>query len=309
MEEDNGLQSIDILFDSSNYKTGSKDYPVFNLSHKQLDNIVGLQLLYTSIPFSYYVIDITNNTFTLVDINGTWPIVIVPGTYNASNLATELSQSLVVAGVTLPTHYVFYVDSSTAQLVIYNNTISFVISFPLKTAVNNLGFTSGLSSTNGLLADNTETYVNSGSATNYIVSQGPVSLTGSNQIYLHSPELSSMLNSKVYNDTQAGDILFVIPANASYLGIHEFQPTRNLYLRCNPTSLSNMSFYLTIGNQTLYESSNGGTQNFLSLQGLPFQVGIRFYKKQQNVIGGSYDGETNEVRRAVDTSGRKRMRM
>ena len=309
MEADNGLTTIDVLFDSANFITGTKDYPYFNLSNKQLDNIVGLQLLYVSIPFSYYVNDITKNTFTIVDSNGTWNIVLDPGTYNASNIVTELALAFLKAGVTSSTAYNFFIDSSTAQLVIYNNTLAFTISFPLSTKVQNFGFTNSTSSTNGKLADNTETYVNSGANTNYIYSQGPVSLTGSNQLYVHSPELSTMLNSKVYNDTQSGDILFIVPVSAAYLGINEYEPAKNMYLRCNPISLSNISFFLTLGSQTLYQGPTGGNQSNLSLQGLPFQVGIRFYKKQQNVVGGTHDSNVNEVRRSIDSSGHKRMRM
>lgn len=54
------LQPIDIVFDSKS--AANQDNPVFTLD-PPLDNIVGMNVQWVSAPFSYYVIDSTNNEF------------------------------------------------------------------------------------------------------------------------------------------------------------------------------------------------------------------------------------------------------
>ena len=305
MDSDPSLQSIDILFDSADFITGNTDKPSFNLANMNLDNVVGLQLLYCTIPFSYYVIDSTNNTFNVVQaVGGTKQIFLRPGTYNGSILIQELVYAFnkYVSGTN---HYNFFIDSSTAQLVIWNDQFVFGIDNTINNHTTNLGFGTYITGSSGVLIDNSDTAVFGGASVGYIYGAAPVSLNGSNQIFLHSPSLSGMLDSKVYDVKNSGDILFCIPMQASYLGINEYQPTRNLYLRSNPYSVSNCSFYLTLGNRTLYDNPSGNQTNYLSLQGLPFQVGIRFYKKYQNVV----DDSRGEGFRYLDKSGNKRLRM
>lgn len=307
MEGDENLQTIDLLFDSSNFVTGSQDNPTWNLSDKRLDNIVGMQILYSTIPFSYYVIDITNNKFILTDTAVNYTIQIAPGTYNANNFVTQLVQAFKLASVPNYTNYTFFVNASTAHLIIYNNVNGFSISLPSVGYSTYIGFTGTVASTLGQITDNTNTYVNAGANTNYVISQAICNLLGANQLYLHSPELSSILTAKIFNETQQGDLLFVVPSIAPYLGYNEYLATHNLYLRCRPYSISNISMYITVGTQQDYQAQSGTiTTKYLCLQGTPFQIGIRFYKKLQNAIQTT---SQNQGTRSMDMSGGKRMRM
>lgn len=57
---------IDVIFDSSllNYNTpginGSTDFPTFTMN-PGIKDVIGMCVLWTNVPFSYYVIDNTNN--------------------------------------------------------------------------------------------------------------------------------------------------------------------------------------------------------------------------------------------------------
>lgn len=57
-------QPIDVIFNSAESDNGNVDFPNFTLD-PPLDNIVGASVQWISAPFSYYVIDRTNNTFRL----------------------------------------------------------------------------------------------------------------------------------------------------------------------------------------------------------------------------------------------------
>lgn len=66
MTSTNGLQvrPIDVLFDSGSVvnQTGTPDAPLFIVS-PQITDVIGYSLLWANIPFTYYVIDDTCNTF------------------------------------------------------------------------------------------------------------------------------------------------------------------------------------------------------------------------------------------------------
>lgn len=57
-------QPIDVIFNSAESDNGNVDFPNFTLD-PPLDNIVGASVQWISAPFSYYVIDRTNNFFRL----------------------------------------------------------------------------------------------------------------------------------------------------------------------------------------------------------------------------------------------------
>lgn len=59
------FQPIDIIFDSSQSTNGDLDNPLFKLT-PELDNIVGASVQWISCPFTYYVIDRTNNYFDFI---------------------------------------------------------------------------------------------------------------------------------------------------------------------------------------------------------------------------------------------------
>lgn len=79
------FQPIDIIFDSSKADNGDLDNPMFKLS-PELDNIVGASVQWVSCPFTYYVIDRTNNAFEV--------IVQISYTDGQDDLQTRTSQHL-----------------------------------------------------------------------------------------------------------------------------------------------------------------------------------------------------------------------
>lgn len=129
MSSTNGLifKPIDVLFDSSSIanNVGTKDVPDYVLD-PDLVNIVGMSILSTTIPFTYFVIDDTGNTLTFTDTSASNVVLTIPaGTYNSSTLVgylnsefTSVTGSYKVAGGTFT--YNWFVNPDSNRLTVYN---------------------------------------------------------------------------------------------------------------------------------------------------------------------------------------------
>lgn len=116
-----------MLFDSGSVinQTGTADAPSF-IINPQLTDVVGYALLWANIPFTYYVIDDTCNTFKFTDAAVTNQLItIAPGTYNAITLVEALSSAFgagspyaTAAGGGAVT-YTWFVNPDTNKLCVY----------------------------------------------------------------------------------------------------------------------------------------------------------------------------------------------
>lgn len=78
------------------------DWPKFYLG-KPLQNVAAVKVLSASIPFTYYTINESNNTFVLEEFDGlSWnvagTVTIPPGTYTPALLTPELGTAITVVG-------------------------------------------------------------------------------------------------------------------------------------------------------------------------------------------------------------------
>ena len=79
---------------SKNENFYTTDWPNFFLG-KPLNNVAALKITEVSIPFTFYLINATNNTFQFTEFDGTTThtqtITIPIGNYSSTSIATELS--------------------------------------------------------------------------------------------------------------------------------------------------------------------------------------------------------------------------
>ncbi len=85
------------------------DWPVF-LMGKPLTNVAALKVLEVQIPFSYYVFNSKNNTFTLTESDGGGPrtVTIPVGNYTSSSIGSTLATALNSASANSHTYSVAY---------------------------------------------------------------------------------------------------------------------------------------------------------------------------------------------------------
>jgi hypothetical protein len=322
MELNPSIETRDVLFESQNSNNGNSDSPQFNLAFLNLNDVVGMQFLFANVPFVYNVVDATNNQFYLKDANnssGNGKLVTLPvGTYNSTQWPFIFSQALSTAGVTGYADYVSYYDTVTNQIVIVNNnatSITFTITTTLAATANSIAnndtfgfnygtFTASLAAAGGLLYNGSldSAPFTTSSQRYYITSQYTASLSGPNEMYLHS-NLAAQFNS-VYDTivpAGTGDVLAFWPINTVNSGSINFSPPFETILKGGqPKKISDATFYLTIGTQTKYsgvtqygsalQTGQGNDLTvlpYLPLGGTSWQVGIRFYiqTSQINSVG------------------------
>ena len=179
------LEPIDVVFDGdeialSNNVTGSRDNPTFNIS-PPITDCVGMALLYTSVPFTYYVIDNTCNRFDLTYQSSTYQCLISPGTYNSQNIGGEFTAAIARASTsTIGGQFTAFVDNTDTNFVVYNNTAGSGLAFSLDFNVSNsvyqtLGFNqTSYSSTTTTFFDNNENPISK----HNIIAPRVVNLTG-----------------------------------------------------------------------------------------------------------------------------------
>jgi hypothetical protein len=296
------LVPVDIVFDSiqigTENVTGTTDNPQFNL-RPSLEDVVGVSVLYASVPFTYYVIDTTNNKFRVNLGSGTAPPLfsticeIVPGTYNATNIVLQLEDAikrtdLAVLNPGSGTMWKFFIDDTTSKLVTYlsggNSGLFgwFELDFTVTGSANEvLGFAAQkYRSITGDFRDNTETVI---SNAKHLFAPKVVNLSGPNQMYLGS-SLAATLHGSVRNHASQSQLLGFWPITENYQGIIDvMRETPPMMYFGQKTSVSNVSFELTIGNRqnyTHFDNAGAATvRTHLSLNGEPYQVALRFYKE------------------------------
>jgi hypothetical protein len=144
-----------------------------------LTRVRSITVVSISIPFTYHVINSTNNVLILN--NGAYTATMVVGSYNLTNFQIALSTALNAAG--LNSGFSVLYNLSTGFLDISNSLTSFTInsvsSQPTSTLANTLGFTSdatGLTVTGNTsinLAGPRYLYITSEKLCKYFVSQKP----------------------------------------------------------------------------------------------------------------------------------------
>jgi len=288
------MKPVDVLFDSDLandsgdiYVGGSRDSPNFNL-FPALSDVKGVSLIYANVPFTYYVIDSTNNKFTFqVDGGGDTLITIPPGTYNSITIASTL-ENIIRANVTLTEDsaskgFYCYVDSTTGKLTFQNQTDTnddtlasgYTIKFDQTESPHKiLGFdpTTYTATYVAGTTDDTDVPINS-----YVLTgERTVNLTGPAQMFLNS-DLGSAIYGSVRNQSNFKGLLGFWPVNANYQGTIEYVREDPPIIPMSKTSISKINLSLTLGNRERYSNLNGQVNPYLQLNGEAFQVGLRFW--------------------------------
>lgn len=279
----------DRVIDSSRAVNSNYNEPIVELK-SPINDVVGACIMSANIPFTYYTIDSTNNTFVLQSTTVTIPAQ----TCNANNFTYVLANAVTAASVSGAANFGFIVDNTTTQLIIYNTAgTSFTIDFTASTAASEaLGFaaasyTSTLHST--LISGGTTVYGNDDVALNssyhVLVSPFAANLTGPGQIYVHDKILGPAMNGAITNESNYGDIVGEVRVNTNYQGIITYDNIAPAMYECQTPSIKKLQLYLTLGSRT----------TSLDLQGQKFQVKIRFFcrKRAQDKYGVDANGNGN----------------
>ena len=285
------ITPVDVLFDSEETSSGknvsgNRDNPIFSLL-PAISNCVGVSVIYVNVPFTYYVLDTTNNSFAFSYGGSAYSLLtLIPGTYNSSNISAQFISAVAVAGfAAAAADLVAYVDSTTSQFIVYSaaNT-AFAISFILGGAIGiscarTLGFNEATyTASNSSFTLNNETVI----AKVNIQSPRVVNLSGPGQMFLSST-FGSSIYGKVRNQTGASSLLGFWPVNSNYQGTIEYLREIPPMITFSKCSVSSLDMKLLLGNRTVY---NNGVSNvpYLPLQGEAYQIGIRFYIDENSQI-------------------------
>lgn len=234
--------------------------PTFTLPDA-IRSITAFKFLEIAIPFTYYTVSSTNNTFTLVG-NTTSTITIPVGNYTSSTFPAVLKTAL-----DLPGDGVFAV---TISLTTGKMTISSTVAFYLGFNINNadltatgaydpriiMGFNNGYSST-------TLTKAASITAPNVVRFSGP------DYVYVNSARLGILNRTTLHQNNLAdsGSIAAKIPVTVNPGGLITWvDPDPLHYYYAHSATIDHIDLWLTLGTSPVP----------LDLNGASFQVKIGF---------------------------------
>jgi hypothetical protein len=193
MEKLENLEYVELYLDSkdaveSNLNVSSTDWPFFSLT-RPLYNVEYVKLLEAEIPFSYYVINSTNQTFTLTEpLVGSVTVLLHPGNYTAATMASHLATQLTTASTSLGNRsYTVTFSTLTHKFTITTNFDEFILTFG--TATNN-----GETNPRYVLGMNSG---NNQSILGTLQSAFTTQITGPNYLYLCSDFLSKNIETTV----------------------------------------------------------------------------------------------------------------
>lgn len=292
------LSAVDIVFDSSRRDSQTVDNPKFFI--RNLDNIVGVSIAWVSVPFTFYMIDNTNNTFQIrsglaASISGaTWgTYYLKPGTYSSQTFPLEF-QRVLATGPSSENNanWTTYVDPINSRYTLYNTGLD------TTTETWQLRFNGNATLAKMLGFDENTTYQTVVVASWYvdgkaINSGNPVHvLVAPNQVYfvpptidLHSIRLSGAVTCQRDPGNEDTKVL-TIPLLGNFTSQIQFQPTTGMIPTPSRLTFTDMDFGLRLPDRTVYSigsvdanpASAPPTSSYLSLNNVPFQVCVRFFR-------------------------------
>lgn len=299
------LEPIDVVFDSDEVAVndavfGTRDNPSFYIN-PPITDCVGIALLYVNVPFTYYVIDNTNNRFDFKEtpIAAFRQCLIAPGTYNSQNIGAQILAAMDNAGVpNATTNYTVEVDNTDLKLLISHTggtSTQFSIDFNVNnSAYRTLGFNiATYTSTNGNYFDNNETEV---VGKYHVISPRVVNLTGPGQMFLSS-SFAPTLFGKVRNQAAIKPLLGFWSVNANYTGTIETFRESPMRIPFSKMTVGQVDLKLLLGNRTTYNSAAGET-DYLQLEGESYQVALRFFRQipSENTVLDAAGNSTTQMK-------------
>lgn len=247
------------------------NWPIFKIGGKKpLENIAGVKILEVQIPFSWYIVNSTNNTFLLREPTGGDRTVTIPvGNYTSGTLTTALQTALRAASANTLLYVVSY-NSIIGKFSIVNgvgtsSTFSFVfqngvIGDNSTSPIEFLGFNRGIA---------TSIF---GSGANTLNAPNVANITGANYLYVNSSKLGNLTDMYLpqTSDNSAngnsGPEMAKVPIGVQPGGtIVWIDPSPTMFFDLeNLSSLTEIDFYLSLGN----------SNQILDLNGLSFSLKV-----------------------------------
>jgi hypothetical protein len=250
------LDSFDttLAYNQSYYTT---DWPVFAVG-KPLDNVAAIKVLEVQIPFTYYVFNSTNNTFTLTEGAGSpQKVTITPGNYTSSSMFGSSTANSGVLAAALHAasqngfNYTCIYNSATQVFVTTVSSGDFTLTFG--TNLNDpgqsnprlwLGFSGGANT----------------SSSSTLTSPSVIQLTGPNYIYICSRVIGGQIKLYLSGDGQInpgntgadGPQIARIPITSQPGGVTFWQdPVPLMWFDTGNSALNqNFDIYCTLGTAT-----------------------------------------------------------
>lgn len=270
------------IADSSQSNNLDADSPVFYLN-SPFPKTIAFKVLSANIPFSYYVINSQNNTFTLSVGASSATVTLTPGNYNITTFMPMLQAALNAASTSLDSAaYTVTFNPTTSKLTItssISNNFSFKFDvsgqdpYGLKNPRHILGFPTGTSTASGTT----------------LVAPYVVNLTGSNYLYLCSSYLGTYNGDSLTIGTEgsSASVIAKIQVNTNPGGIitYEDQDTLHYFSLNSAVLIERIDLFLAFGapNNMLVP---------ISLNGQAFDVKIGFIMESDSSQTG-VRGSTN----------------
>lgn len=140
----------------------------------------------------------------------------------------------------------------------------------------------------------------------YLIGDTSASLQGEPYLFLHSSLSSSLEFGSVRTHVGGGDKIAHIEVNNNFPGTIDYTVQAPQMQAFSESIIPELSFYLTLGNRTTFESVTGTSTNYLSLNGQPFYIIIRFYCYSGSVNQKYFDADGNKATMMQGTSGSAR---
>jgi hypothetical protein len=261
------------------------NWPLFTMG-RPTNAIAAMKVIEVQIPFSYYVIQALNNSFTLLEqqtspgppavyaftIKATIPV----GSYTALTLATALQTELnaittyTASGTTNP-YTVTYNSTTKKYEVRLSTTVNQTFALEFGTAFDpgfqNPRYVLGMAAGDNVGIAYTPTST-PGAFNFHVISPLVAQVTGPNYLFLNSSLMGQQCNlylpDGAWNRGQIGPQIAKIPVNVNPGGIIFWQnpdPQKWFNLE-NSNNINNIDFYCTLGNEPTKIDFNGVSFSF-----------------------------------------------
>ena len=244
------------------------DWPIFYMGGTPPANVVALKVIEVQIPYSWYSINSTNNTFGLtVTGHSLVTVTLTPGNYTSTTLATELKTKMDAVAPGGHSFTVTYSSSTQKFTITISGGGTFTLTFG--SYVNSPAMFLGFAPS--------ETYPSV--AANSVVSPNAALVSGPNYLYVNSRRYGQVSNLYLPQGAIGGGVegpqMAKIPINVGSGGVIYWQdPDPQKWFDIGTVvNLERIDFYLTLGN----------TDSIIQLNGLSFSLKLGLLSQYQNL--------------------------